>query len=112
MTPAARRRAWLAAREELGLSERHACRLVGIHRSVARYEPRMQAPTELLIRLRELASERRRFGYRRLTVMLRREGFLVNHKREYRLYREEGRVVRRRKRKAMGGVARVMHQRG
>jgi len=108
VTPAARRRAWLAAREELGLSERRACRLIGIHRSVARYEPRMQAPTELLIRLRELASERRRFGYRRLTVMLRREGFLVNHKRVYRLYREEGLVVRRRKRKKMDGAERVM----
>ena len=50
-------------------------------------------------RLRELAGERRRFGYRRLHVMLKREGQMVNHKRVYRLYREEGLAVRKRKRK-------------
>ena len=80
MTPAARRGAWVAATAGLGLSERRACRLVRIHRSVARYKPRREAPTELLTRLRELASERRRYGYRRLAVLLRREGFVVNHK--------------------------------
>ena len=57
-------------------------------------------------RLRELAQERRRFGYRRLTVLLRREGWAVNHKRVYRMYREEGLGVRRRKRKRMGAVER------
>ncbi|MFQ5861400.1 MAG: IS3 family transposase [Dehalococcoidia bacterium] len=108
VTPAVRRRAWLVAREELGLSERRACRLVGIHRSVARYEPRRQEAPELRQRLRELAAERRRYGYRRLTVLLRREGFLVNHKRVYRLYSEEGLLVRRRKRKKTAGVERVM----
>jgi putative transposase len=54
-----------------------------------------------------LAAERRRYGYRRLWVLLRREQFLVNHKRVYRLYREEGLMVRRRKRKRMGGAGRV-----
>ena len=108
MTPAARRNAWVAATAELGLSERRACRLVGIHRSVARYKPRKEAPTKLLSRLRELASERRRYGYRRLTVMLRREGFVVNHKKVYRLYREEGLAVRRRKRKKLAGAERVI----
>lgn len=96
MTPAARRGAWVAATAGLGLSERRACRLVKIHRSVARYKPRREAPTELLTRLRELASERRRYGYRRLAVLLRREGFVVNHKKVYRLYRDEGLAVRRR----------------
>ena len=62
MTPAVRRRALLVAREELGLSERRACRLIGIHRSVAR----KWDSSETLTRLRELASERRRYGYRRL----------------------------------------------
>ncbi len=76
-------------KEELGLSERRACRLVGIHRSVARYEPRKQSSPDLLDRLRELASKRRRYGYRRLTVLLRREGFQVNHKKVYRMYRKE-----------------------
>lgn len=111
MTPAARRGAWVAATAGLGLSERRACRLVKIHRSVARYKPRREAPTELLTRLRELASERRRYGYRRLAVLLRREGFVVNHKKVYRLYRDEGlavRRVRRRKRKKLAGAERVI----
>ena len=108
MTPAVRRRALLVAREELGLSERRACRLIGIHRSVARYEARKGDSSEMLTRLRELASERRRYGYRRLAVVLRREGLLVNHKRVYRLYREEGLGVKRRKRKKTAGMERVM----
>jgi putative transposase len=96
------------AREELELSERRACRLIGIHRSVARYKPTRQEPPGLMTRLRELAAERRRYGYRRLTVLLRREGFQVNHKRVYRLYRKEGLLVRRRRRKKTGGMERVM----
>ena len=84
-----------------------ACRLMGIHRSVARYRRVGSDAPELLKRLRSLAAERRRFGYRRLWVLLRREGFGVNHKRVYRLYREEGLSVRRRKRKRMAGIARV-----
>ena len=108
MPPAARRGAWVAATVGLGLSERRVCRLVKIHRSVARYKPRREAPTELLTRLRELASERRRYGYRRLAVLLRREGFVVNHKKVYRLYRDEGLAVRRRKRKKLAGAERVI----
>lgn len=83
--------------EEVGLSERRACRLVGIGRSAARYEAQRKEPDGLRQRLRELASERRRYGYRRLWVLLRREGFMVNHKRVYRLYRQEGLMVRQRK---------------
>ena len=93
--------------EELGLSQRRACRLVGIPRSVARYEPCCTEPAGLRERLRELAAERRRFGYRRLGVLLRREAFAVNHKRVYRLYREEGLAVRRRKRLRRCGRGRV-----
>ena len=78
-----------------------------MQRSVARYHPHSVEPRELRKRLTALAAERRRFGYRRLWVLLRREGFAVNHKRVYRLYREEGLSVRRRKRKRMAGVARV-----
>ena len=69
------------AREEMDLSERRACRLIGIHRSVARYPPRKRDLPQLLERLKELADERRRYGYRRLTILLQREGFPVNHKR-------------------------------
>ena len=88
------------------LSERQACVLAGLGRSSYRY--RRQGPKEsgLRKRLKELASERRRWGYRRLTVLLRREGQTVNHKRIYRLYREEGLSVRRRKRKRIGAVER------
>ena len=89
-------------REAQGLSERRACELVGMRRSSYRYQPQRQEASGLQGRLRELAQERRRFGYRRLTVLLRREGWAVNHKRVYRLYREEGLSVRRRKRKRLG----------
>jgi putative transposase len=76
-------------------------------RTSCRYEPQRPGQEEnLKARLRTLAGERRRFGYRRLTVLLRREGWPVNHKRVYRLYREEGLGVRRRKRKRIGAVER------
>ena len=64
MTPAVRRRALLVAREELGLSERRACRLIGIHRSVARYEARKGDSSEMLTRLRELAEGTATEGWR------------------------------------------------
>jgi putative transposase len=87
-------------REHDRVSERHACRLVGIGRSTLRYCAHQRTDESLLrLRLRELAAVRPRFGYRRLHVLLRREGVIVNHKRGERLYREEGLAVRRRKRK-------------
>ena len=92
---------------EWAFSERRACRLMSIQRSVARYKCRSSDPPGLRERLRALAAERRRYGYRRLHVLLRREHFLVNHKRVYRLYREEGLLVHRRKRKRTCGVQRV-----
>ncbi len=100
MTPAQRRAAvqWVQAR--YGLSERRACRLVGVGRSTLRYRSRARTDeSSLRQRLRELAAERPRFGYRRLHVLLRREGMRLNHKRIERLYREEGLAVRRRTRK-------------
>jgi putative transposase len=76
-------------------------------RTSCRYEPERQGQEEnLKARLRTLAGERRRFGYRRLTVRLRREGWTVNHKRVYRLYGQEGLQVRRRKRQRMGAAER------
>ena len=89
------------------VSERRACGLVGIGRSSARYRTRRSGDQELRERLREMAGERRRFGYRRLHVMLRREGEVVNHKRVYRLYREEGLSVRKRGRKRVSREARL-----
>jgi putative transposase len=80
-------------------SERRACGLVGISRSSCRYQGNGRDDGPITDRLRELAAERRRFGYRRLHVLLVREGWTVNHKRVYRIYREEGLSVRKRCRK-------------
>lgn len=76
------------------VSERRATRLLGFGRSTVRCRPHRDPQEALRIRLRELAASRVRFGYRRLTVLLRREGWPVNAKRIYRLYPEEGLIVR------------------
>jgi len=83
--------------ERHGLSQRHACRLVGLDRSTLRYRRKRSDDAAVRQRLRELAAERRRFGYRRLGWMLQREGHAMNHKKLYRLYREEQLMVRRRR---------------
>ena len=97
--PAVKREAVAHLKAALGLSERRACRIVGADRKMIRYRPRRPADTELRQRLHDLANERRRFGYRRLFVLLRREGETAGLNRIYRLYREEGLVVRRRRRR-------------
>ena len=71
------------AREQHGLSERLACSLVGVSRRVIRYEPMKPDDGMLHQRLRELAAERRRFGYRRLGYLLAREGMKPSHKKHY-----------------------------
>ena len=82
------------------ISERRACQLVGLSRTVLHYESKAQPDNEhLQARLIELAGERRRFGYRRLHALVRREGVRANHKRIYRLYREAGLAVRRRRKR-------------
>lgn len=83
------------------MSQRRACRTLGFARSSLQYKPRREEPAELLGRLHELAAKRPRFGYRRLHILLRREGFQVNHKRVYRLYRADGLAVRRKRRKKL-----------
>jgi len=80
-----------------GLSERRACRLAALDRSTFQYRKQGDGDDALRQRLRELAHERRRFGYRRLGIMLEREGWMINHKKLYRLYKEEGLAVRRRR---------------
>jgi len=82
-------------------SERRACELAGMSRSSYCYRAHRTEPADRRERLRSLAAERGRLGYRRLTVLLRREGWPVNYKRVYRMYREEGLAVRRRKRKRL-----------
>ena len=85
---------------EYRVSERHACRLMRLARSTQRYRPqRAERDAKLRARLKGLAAKRMRFGYRRLTAMLRREGVAVNHKRVYRLYCEEGLAMRIRQRR-------------
>jgi len=79
------------------MSERRACRVIGCQRMTVRYRSRRPDDPRLRERLVALARERRRFGYRRLLIFLRREGFVVNHKRLFRLYREERLMVRRRR---------------
>lgn len=93
-----------------GLSERRACRLAKMHRSTYQHKKKADDGNSVLRkRMLEIAFERRRFGYRRLEIMLRREGYVVNHKKLYRLYREEGLVVKRRKgRKRALGTRRPM----
>ena len=85
--------------ERHGLSQRRACRLVGLDRSTLRYQGKRRDDAAVRERLRELAAERRRFGYRRLGWMLAREGHALNHKKLYRLYHEEKLMVRRRGRR-------------
>lgn len=81
---------------EHGFSQRRACRLTKVDPKTVRRQPTADAP-EVRQRLRELAGERRRFGYRRLGILLAREGMTMNHKKLLRLYREEGLAVRRRR---------------
>ena len=79
-----------------GFSERRACRLIGVNRSAWQYEPLRGQGDAVRVRMREIANERRRFGYQRLAIPLRREGKGMNLKKVYRLYREERLTVRKR----------------
>jgi putative transposase len=104
VTPAAKREAVAHLRSAFEVSERRACRIIGCARMTVRYRSRRADDSSLRTRLRALAHERRRFGYRRLHLFLRREGFRVNHKRLFRIYREERLMVRRRggRKRALG----------
>ena len=104
VTPAAEREAVAHLRSAFDMSERRACRTIDCVRMTVRYRSRRPSDDTLRQRLRALAHERRRFGYRRLHVLLRRAGLTVNHKRLFRLYREERLMVRRRggRKRALG----------
>lgn len=99
VTPAARRSVVAYLQEKHHLSERRACTIVGLCRSSCRYQAVPKNDEEIRSRLRELAEQRRKFGAPRLHTMLRREGYLINHKRTERLYREEGLSLRMKNRK-------------
>ena len=81
------------------LSQRRVAGLIPVNRATLRYEHHRDPQEALRVRLRELAGSRVRYGYRRLTVLLKREGWPVNAKRIYRLYTEEGLIVRTQKRR-------------
>jgi len=92
------------AMKERAYSQRRACRLAGIDPRVYRYKPVRPDDAALRRRLRDLSCERRRFGYRRLHILLKREGVEINRKKLYRIYREEGLTVRKRggRKRALG----------
>lgn len=96
MRPAVRRDVVRHLQGAYAIGERRACHATGFHRSSQRYRSRRDPQNELRVRLRDLAASRVRYGYRRLHVLLRREGWPVNAKRVYRLYSEEGLTIRTR----------------
>jgi putative transposase len=104
VTPAAKRQAVAHACGVHGVSERRACRILGVDRASIRYRSCRAVDTDVRLRIRELARMRRRFGYRRLHVLLRREGWRMNHKRFRRYYCEEKLQVRQRggRKRALG----------
>jgi putative transposase len=107
VTPAARREAVAHLQTSFEVSERRACSALGVDRTSVRYHSHRPDDAAVRARLRELAAIRRRFGYRRLHVLMRREGLVMNHKKFRRLYREERLQVRRRggRKRALGARA-------
>ncbi|KAA6490846.1 IS3 family transposase [Agrobacterium sp. ICMP 7243] len=108
--PAAKREAVAHLKVTMGLSERRACQIISTDRKTIRYRSSRPPEVELRAKLRDLANERRRFGYRRLFILLRRDGETSGVNRIYRLYREEGLSVRKRKarRRAVGMRAPIL----
>jgi putative transposase len=107
VSPQARREAVAVLKTEWQLSERRACGLVNISTSVLRYQAKADTNGLLGERIASIAGQRRRFGYRRIHILLRREGWEVNVKRVYRLYRMAGLSVRKRSRKRIGMTERL-----
>ncbi len=104
MTPDAERKAVAHLVEVHQVSQRQACSALDVDRSTVRYQSRRNDDTELRNAMKAVAKERRRFGYRRLHVMVERQGWQVNHKKFRRIYREEKLQVRRRggRKRALG----------
>ncbi len=103
MTPSRRRPVVSYLHDTYRVSERRACRVARLPVSTFRYESRQEPRTALRLRIREIAQTRVRYGYRKIRVLLNREGWNVGKKLVYRLYREEGLTLRhkpRRKRRA------------
>jgi putative transposase len=107
VTPAGKRDAAAHLVKEHEVSQRRACQIVGCCRMTIRYASRRSDDSILRDRMKAIAHERRRFGYRRIHVLLKREGLTINHKCLFRLYREEKLTVRRRggRKRALGTCA-------
>lgn len=108
MKPTAFRQAVGFLQTDFQMSQRRACRALGFCRASAQYQSRREPAAPLVAKLRELAAQRPRWGYRRLHILLRREGVTVNHKRVYRIYRLEGLAVRRKHRKRLASALRTV----
>ncbi len=104
MTPDEKRRAVAHLVDCYEVSERRACETAGADRSMVRYQSKRSDDAELREAVKRVSAERKRFGYRRIHVMVEREGFSVNHKKLRRIYREEGLQVRKRggRKRALG----------
>jgi len=102
VSPQAKREAVTMLMTERDFGVTRACGLISVSRSLYRYRSRRPDRDLLRARIGEIAASKRRYGYRRVHVVLRREGWQVNRKLTYRLYREAGLAVRRRKRKRIG----------
>ena len=104
VTPAARREAAAHLHQVYGVSQRRACHAIGADHNSVRYRRRRPDDVAIRVRLREIAAVRRRFGYRRLHILLQREGLTLNHKKLRRIYAEERLQVRRRggRKRALG----------
>ncbi len=104
VTPAAKRKAVAHLCDEHQVSQRRACNVLQVDRSTVRYQSRRVDDAELRDAIKRVSRERRRFGYRRIHVMVEREGHMVNHKKLRRIYREEKLQVRRRggRKRALG----------
>jgi putative transposase len=104
--PAARREAVTFLLKEFDVSERRACRVVGLRRSTRRCEPKQLELPGLRDAIREVAHEQPRYGYRRVHWQVREQGFTVGQRQVRRIYAQEGLSVRRRRRRRLKPVAR------
>jgi putative transposase len=104
VTPQARKACAQSIVKEHNFSERRACVLVGVHRSLLRYSSQKLDEPELVNEIKKIAYEKKRFGYRRIHIILKRSGMKINHKRVYRIYRICGLKVLKRggRKKALG----------
>lgn len=108
VTPAIRRQVvGVLVESALEMSERRACKAIGVPRSSIRYESVAQEPVELIAAMREIAAKRPRAGYRGIHRQLRKRGIHVNHKRVYRLYKREGLKLRTKRRRRFAASPRM-----